>query len=184
MNHLNLVIFLHTLCFSLYNQKANSKGSGQPALPRSLIRAFAVRSHRILEYPRDKTNKMAVHPAKIQVSVGIRPVWSRVFTVPMKKDWVISYPLSTQRRLIKLGGCPGWSESSLGAQSFGFVMRQLIKQKEASGKSCAYVCTSLIVHKCMDPTLSSTELPATCRQCSLPHSDKCRDMIETFLKWM
>ena len=24
----------------------------------------------------DKTNKMAVHPAKIQISLGIRPVWS------------------------------------------------------------------------------------------------------------
>ena len=34
----------------------------------------------------------------------------------MKKAWVLSYPLSAQRRLIRLGGCPGWSESSLGAQ--------------------------------------------------------------------
>ena len=33
----------------------------------------------------------------------------------MKKSWVLSYPLSTQRRLIRLGMCPGWSESSLGA---------------------------------------------------------------------
>ena len=24
----------------------------------------------------DKTNKMSVHPAKIQISLGIRPVWS------------------------------------------------------------------------------------------------------------
>ena len=36
----------------------------------------------------------------------------------LKKAWVHSYPLSAQRRLIRLGGCPGWSESSLGAQSF------------------------------------------------------------------
>ena len=35
----------------------------------------------------------------------------------MKKAWVLSYPLSAQRRLIRLGGCPGWYESSLGAQS-------------------------------------------------------------------
>ena len=33
----------------------------------------------------------------------------------MKKYWVISYPLSAQRRLIRLGGCPDWSASSLGA---------------------------------------------------------------------
>ena len=28
------------------------------------------------EPPRDKTNKVTVHPAKIQISLGIRPVWS------------------------------------------------------------------------------------------------------------
>ena len=31
---------------------------------------------RIFEPPRDKTNKMAVRPAKTQISLGIRPVWS------------------------------------------------------------------------------------------------------------
>ena len=35
-----------------------------------------------------------------------------------EEAWALSYPLSTQRRLIRLGGCTGWSESSLGAQSF------------------------------------------------------------------
>ena len=39
-----------------------------------------------------------VCPAKTQISLGIRPVWS-VFAVRMKKAWVLSYPLSTQRRL-------------------------------------------------------------------------------------
>ena len=29
-----------------------------------------------IEPPRDKTNKMTVRPAKIQISLGIRPVWS------------------------------------------------------------------------------------------------------------
>ena len=42
----------------------------------------------------------------------------RVFTARMKKAWVLSYPLSAQQRLIRLGGCPGWSESLLGAQPF------------------------------------------------------------------
>ena len=45
----------------------------------------------------------------------------------MKKHWALSYPFSAQRRLIRLGGCPGWSESSLGAHLyFGFVMSWLI----------------------------------------------------------
>ena len=32
------------------------------------------------EPPRDKTNKVTVHPAKTQISLDIRPVWS-VFAV-------------------------------------------------------------------------------------------------------
>ena len=71
----------------------------------------------------DKTHLMThpakwhVHPAKPQISLGIRPVLS-VFAVHMKKAWVLSYPLSAQRRLIRLGGCPGRYECSLDSQSF------------------------------------------------------------------
>ena len=59
---------------------------------------------------------------------GHPPSLIKVFAVRMKKAWVLSYPLSAQQRLIRLGGrpgwserlirlggCPGWSESSLGA---------------------------------------------------------------------
>ena len=48
------------------------------------------------------------------------PSLIRVFIVRMKKAWVLSYPLSAQQRLWSdwADGCPGWSESSLGAQSF------------------------------------------------------------------
>ena len=45
-----------------------------------------------------KPIKWHVPQAKTQVSLGIRSVWS-VFTVHMKKAWVLSYPLSAQRRL-------------------------------------------------------------------------------------
>ena len=50
------------------------------------------------EPPHDKTNNVAVRPAKTQISLGIRPVWS-VFAVRMNKAWVLSYPLSAQQRL-------------------------------------------------------------------------------------
>ena len=40
-----------------------------------------------------KTNKMALRPAKTQISL------IRVFAVRMKEAWVLSYPLSAQRRL-------------------------------------------------------------------------------------
>ena len=53
-----------------------------------------------------KPTKWPVHPAKSRISI---------FIVRMKKHWVLSYPLSAQRRLIRPGGCPG-SESSLGIQ--------------------------------------------------------------------
>ena len=46
----------------------------------------------------DKTNNVAVRPAKTQISLGICPVWS-VFAVRMKRPCVLSYPLSAQRRL-------------------------------------------------------------------------------------
>ena len=49
----------------------------------------------------------------------------RVFTVRMKKAWVLSYQLSTQWWLIRLGGCPGWSESLLGAHSFCFFCHEV-----------------------------------------------------------
>ena len=55
-----------------------------------------------------------MRPTKTQISLGIHPVWSG-FTVRMKKHWVLGYPLSTQGRMIRLGWCPGWFESSLGA---------------------------------------------------------------------
>ena len=49
-----------------------------------------------------KPTKWHVRPSKTQISLGIRPIWSRVFTVRLKKAWVLSYPLSAQQRL--------WSE--------------------------------------------------------------------------
>ena len=79
------------------------------------------------ELQHDKTNKMIVRPAKTQISLGIRPVWS-VFAVRMKKAGVLSYPLSAQLRLwsdradsqADLSLC--WAHSHF----VGFVMSRLI----------------------------------------------------------
>ena len=81
----------------------------------------------LLYEPRhDKPNRMAVRPAKTQP--GHQPCVISVFAVCMKNAWVLT--LSAQRRLIRLGGCLGWSESSLGTHSFvGFVMSWLIFSK-------------------------------------------------------
>ena len=40
----------------------------------------------------EKTNKMTVRPAKTQISLGIRPVWSETL-------------LSTRRKLVSLATC-------------------------------------------------------------------------------
>ena len=70
------------------------------------------------EPPHDKTKKMACALSEDSDQPGHPPSLIRVFTVRMKKAWVLSYPLSAQRRL--------WSDwvdaqadlSALGAQSF------------------------------------------------------------------
>ena len=78
----------------------------------------------------DKTSNVVVCPAKTQISLGIRhpPSLIRVFAVCMKKAWVLSYPLSAQRRLwsdwadaqADLSLC--WAHSHF----VGFVIRRLI----------------------------------------------------------
>ena len=81
-----------------------------------------------------KPTKWHVRSAKTQISLGIRPVWwasaqsDRSLRCPHEETLGPQLHIErTAETLIRLGGCPGWSESSLGAQSFcGFVMRRLI----------------------------------------------------------
>ena len=61
-------------------------------------------------------------PSKDSDQPGHPPSLIRVFAVRMKKAWILSYPLSTGKTLIRLGGCPGWSESSLGALAILLVL--------------------------------------------------------------
>ena len=69
----------------------------------------------IIEPPHEKTNKMTSAPNETSNQPGHPPSLTSVFAVRKKKPWVLSYPLSEQRRLIRPGGCPGWSEFSLDA---------------------------------------------------------------------
>ena len=66
-------------------------------LGNSLVQKFGVTSN-IYEPPYDKTNKVAVRPANSD-QPGHPPSLIRVFNVRMKKGWILSYPLNTQRRL-------------------------------------------------------------------------------------
>ena len=65
----------------------------------------------------DKTNKRTCAPSEDSDQPGHPPSLIRVFAVRMKKPWVLRNPLSAEQRLIRLRGCPGWSESSLGAHA-------------------------------------------------------------------
>ena len=69
-----------------------------------------------------KPNKMACAPSGYSDQPGHPPSLIRVFAVRLKKAWILSYPLSAQWRLIRLGRCPGWPESSLGAHAILLVL--------------------------------------------------------------
>ena len=62
-----------------------------------------------------------VRLAKTQISLGIRPIWS-VFTVCSVGSEGPNISSCGQLRLIRLGRCPGWSESSLGAKVILLVL--------------------------------------------------------------
>ena len=117
------------------------------------------------EPPHDKTSKMAGAPSEDSDQPGHPPSLIRVFAVRMKKAWVLSYPLSAQRRLIRLGGCPGWSESSLGArQNVWFVTRRFIL--EIYDRAVLYHCACITWYSLSitDPLFSLkvlSGLPAT-----------------------
>ena len=67
------------------------------------------------EPPHDKSNKMAVRPAKTQIILGIRrPGWSE----SSLSAWRKLGSLATHWAHSEDSGCSSWPESSLGAQSF------------------------------------------------------------------
>ena len=70
-----------------------------------------------LSYSTTKPIKWSVRPAKTQISLGILPLWSESLPFAWRK-LVLIYPLT----LIRLGGCPGSSESSLGTHFILLVL--------------------------------------------------------------
>ena len=75
-------------------------------LTGALIYSGQVKKKKTNEQAHDKTYKMACVPSKDSDQPGHPPSLIRVFTVRMKKAWVLSYPLSAQLGLIRLGGLP------------------------------------------------------------------------------
>ena len=83
-------------------------------LQNFLIKCTAARQSNKITYASREGSDQTGHP----------PSLIRVFAVRMKKYWVDHYPLSAQRRLIRLGGCgcPDWSACSLGALAILLVL--------------------------------------------------------------
>ena len=84
-----------------------------------------------MRHSKTQPTKWPVRPAKTQI-----PSLIRVFAVCMKKHWVVSYPLSAQRRLIRLDGCPGISAFSLGAPAILLVLSCC--GSNGNGEDCVY----------------------------------------------
>ena len=81
---------------------------GQPSCPLVADMFYNVLLyHKIYEHAHDKTNEMTCAPSEDSDQPGHLPSLIKAFAVSMKKHWAHSYSVSTQRRLIRLGGCPG-----------------------------------------------------------------------------
>ena len=90
------------------------------------------------------------------------------------KPWVLSYPLSARRRLIRLGGCPGGSESSLGAQSL------LVLSYCGS-----YICKSLPLDACYRNVKSSEKVcnESVVSEKTIIRNNKKIHILPKRLKW-
>ena len=104
----------------------------------------------------DKTNKMICAPSEDSDQPGHPLSLIRVSAVRLKQNWVLSYPLSAQRRLIRLGGCPGGSESSLGTKVILLVLL-------CGGSKCFFLESTYAAHIrfitfftfCIEPNMKS-----------------------------
>ena len=97
-----------------------------------------------------------------QISLGIRPVWSE----SSLSAWRNLGPLATHwahgKTLIRLGGCLGWSESSLGAQSFFWF---------------CHVAAKLLLHEKCEVKYTWSIYSNTACQCPPPPPPRtCRDL--------
>ena len=169
-NPLGLHIWFFGQTFRLlpYVKFANSEGSGETAQMRSLTWAFAGRlcdkHHNLMTWlmftvPRETVRsslllRLLPNSTILQEmsayelphnKMTCAPSIRSVFAVRMKKHWALNYLLSAQWRLIKLGGCPGWTESSLCAHHF--VVLRLISF--FFSQAHLYPVTSFMVCLCL-----------------------------------
>ena len=134
-NSLYVNYHLQTVCINLTFKRKVHKMHTDPWIPHPGLNSENVAychsldwKGKLFEPPHDKTNKMACAPGEDSDQPGHLPSLIKVFAISMKKDWVLSYPLSAQRRLWS-----DWADLRLiwvfagrTDHFVGFVMRRLI----------------------------------------------------------
>ena len=96
--------------FGLYVQNCHQHEYSQTRLsvppPNLDCMSQEVSTKVVFEPPHDKTNKLTCAPSEDSDQPGHPSSLISVFAVRMKKAWVLSYPLSAQRRL-----WPDWADA-------------------------------------------------------------------------
>ena len=114
----------------------------------------------------DKTNKMDVRPAKTQISLGIRPVWSESSLSAWRKLGSLAIHSWQGKTLIRLSGCPGWSQSSLGAHSFCWFCHDTAhKRNQPRRYILYYVLRVYAFYACWQESRVSMVLVGTLHEC-------------------
>ena len=93
-----------------------AKMSGKKKIERCYDKMWQTKDN--LSHRTTKQTKCHVCPVETQISLGICPVWSESWMSAWRKHGSLATNWAHRKRLIRLGGCPGWYEFSLGAQSF------------------------------------------------------------------
>ena len=112
----------------------------------------------LYEPQHDKTNKMTCAPREDSDQPRHPPSLIRVFAVCMKKPSVLSYPLGAQQRLWSLGGCPGWSKSSLGAQAILLVLSCSCSYQDFLGALHWHLATTVVISNLKSGSFRNTQL--------------------------
>ena len=111
--------------------------------------------YKILELPHDKTNKVAVRPAKTQISLGIRPVWSESLLCAQSVAKDPSFLHVDSEDSDQTGADAQADQSLCWAHNHivGFVMRRLtcIHQVKKNVISCLLFNMYLFYHKMQIP---------------------------------
>ena len=112
------------------------------------------RSRQSLSRLMKKTTKWPLYPTKTRINLGIHPVSSDSWLSAWRNTGSSATIEHTANTLIRLGGCPDWSESLLGAHIILLVLSwggsntsndQLLMQLQI--ESIGHKCKCCIIHK-------------------------------------